>query len=140
MRGTDRFRLKPSQSVEGSSELWSSEAKLDQLVPGIQLEAQFAVGNATEPLFLLLTSDDSPFEEQIHILLVDAFGSVVEQAQLGGPYAPGILKNLRIVSSEQLSFDFQGPVVVTVHPKPRGWLRRRRLDVNRSPNIKEDKS
>ncbi|HKO93258.1 MAG TPA: hypothetical protein VJU61_19015 [Polyangiaceae bacterium] len=140
MRATDRFQLRPSESDEGRSELWVSETKLAKLVPGIHLEAQYAVDDPQKPVFLLLTSYNSPFEEQIHILLVDDQGHLVEQAQLGGAYAPGILKDLRVVSSERLSFDFQGPVLVTVHPRPRGWLRRSRLDVVRSSNINEGKS
>lgn len=140
MRATDRFKLRPSTSDEGRSELSGSETTLAEVVPGIHLEAQYVVGGPQEPLFLLLTSYNSPFEEMIHILLVDDRGHLLEQTELGGAYAPGILKDLRLVSPEQLSFDFQGPVLVTVHPRPRGWLRRRRLDVTRSSNHQEEQS
>jgi hypothetical protein len=132
MRPTQRFRLAPRSTSAGRSELWSEDGQLKGSVPGTHLEAQFAVTVEGKAWYLLLTSYDSPFEEMLHILLVDEQGRLVEQGQLGGAYAPGMLKNLRVVSAERLRFDFQGPVTLIVHPKPRGWLRRRRMEIQRS--------
>jgi hypothetical protein len=139
MRGVNHFSLRPSaRGAEGLSELWSSENKLPMLVPGTQLEAQYAVGDAADAVFLLLTSYDAPFEESIQVLLLNHQGELVEQAQLGGPYTPGILKDLRVVSPESLSFDFQGPVLVTVHGKRGGWWRPKRLQVTRPAKTKDE--
>src|SRR5687767_8530807 len=109
MHPVDHFFLRPSvRNADGFSELWSSGTRASELVPGVHLEAQYAVGNAAE--YLLFSSYDLPYEESLYILLVDERGELVEQAQLGAPYTPGLLKELRVVSPDCLHFDFQGPV------------------------------
>jgi hypothetical protein len=132
MRPTDRFTLRRAHADDARSELWSSGAKLPALVPGTHLEAQYLVGAASEPLVLLVTSYNLPYEEMLHVLLLDDRGTLLECVEMGAPYAPGILEHLRVLSADSLGFEFQGPVVVTVHPKPRGWWRRKRLQVTRS--------
>jgi hypothetical protein len=137
MHRIDTFSLVPrTGAAADSSELWLGARKLADKIPGTSLEAQFALGSAGRAPFLLLTSHDVPYEEMIHVLLIDESGELIEQAELGGPYAPGLLANVQIVSEDTLSFDFQGPVRLTVHPAPRGWLRRRRLSLSRSPHPK----
>lgn len=137
MRRIDRFRADSGFDAGPGKAALIGAGSAPQFVPGTHIEAQYAVEAASEPSFLVLTSYNSPFEEMIHILLLDGAGRLVERAKLGRPYAPGILKELRVVSPERLTFDFQGPVAVTVHAKPRGWFRRRRLQVTRAPSAEE---
>src|SRR5688500_9259302 len=98
MRTIERFRIDDGPEGASKSVLVAAGSGQPQLVPGTHLEAQYAVETAGEPLYLLLTSHNSPFEEMIHILLLDERGALLEQADLGGPYAPGILKDLRVES------------------------------------------
>lgn len=137
MRPTDLFSLVPDPAKSGVSSLWGQGRKLNEQVPGVSLEAQYAVGRNEDGPYLLLTTYDVPHEETLHVMLVDASGRIMESKSLGAPYAPGILKELRVTDHDALFFNFQGPVLLTVHPAPRGLLRRRiqlqRLKPERQP-------
>ncbi|MFP8967735.1 hypothetical protein ACKC9G_14220 [Pokkaliibacter sp. CJK22405] len=69
---------------------------------GAQLEGQFAMDNG----FILLITDDVPFEERLVIYRLDQKLQVCESITLGAAYTPGIIGDLQILSASQLSFSF----------------------------------
>ncbi|WP_406609463.1 hypothetical protein [Agarivorans sp. JK6] len=54
---------------------------------------------------LWLTSDDSPYEETLHISLVDKDLKLVEQVELYKPYTPGVLKDV-VAKDNLIQFEF----------------------------------
>ena len=59
--------------------------------------------------FLLITSDDVPFEEAVHLHLLDAAAQPIESATIGAPYTAGIFGDLVLEPPDQLHFAFIGP-------------------------------
>lgn len=70
---------------------------------GNTLTAQYSVRN----LFLLLLTHNSPYEEALHIYLVDADNSILDQTHLGQPYTAGIFQELQCCDNV-LYFSFFG--------------------------------
>src|SRR5262249_6791217 len=69
------------------------------------------------------------------VYLLDSAAGVVDRVVLGGPYAPGILRDLEPAGAGCLEFSFHGPERwrVTVRAKPRGRFRKHRLELLRVP-------
>jgi hypothetical protein len=88
------------------------------------LEAQFQV----QPnLFLLFFTDDSPYEEELQILLLDTHFQLLDGLRLGQPYTPGILSGLDPQGEQRLLFDFFSStrLLLSVHPEGVFHLSRR---------------
>ena len=86
-------------------------------VPGIVLEAQYRCGEG----YLLLTTENVPYEEAVHVLLLGPQFSVLDHVELAHPFAPGILSDLRPTGEGQLRFSFFGGDLweLTVRGTPR---------------------
>lgn len=114
---------------------------------GLVLEAQFACGER----HLVFTTEDVPYEECLHIHLLDARLQVLDHLALSAWYSPGILQRLEIAGPRRLSFAFFGADerwCLTVsdaacwrpwfgrHPVQRraGFWRRRWLQLERLPD------
>jgi hypothetical protein len=95
------------------------------VLPGAVLEAQLAADAG----WLLFTTHDTPFEEQLDIILIDRSYRIVDVASLYGPYTTGTFRNLAIESGESVLFDFFGDHVwrVTLLDRPRFRLPLARL-------------
>lgn len=86
---------------------------------GAVLEAQFLLDDGR---YLLLLSDDSPYEERIHVVLLDRDLSPLDTLEIGAPYTPGLLSGLE-PQGDRLRFRFAGAVfILRVHTRPRRWL------------------
>lgn len=122
-----RFALRPL-GEGGRAELLDGGAATGLALPGVVLEAQFAVG----PGFLLLATEDVPFEEALHAVLLSPALSVLDEAELSAPYTPGVLRDLAPggAGDDSLGFAFGGAgrMRLRVLPRPRraagGLLRR----------------
>lgn len=68
-------------------------------LPGIVLEKAFRLADGR---FLVITTEDCPFEEGFHISLVDQDGSLLETAHRVIPYAPGIITELEAESDDSI--------------------------------------
>ena len=79
------------------------------------LEGQFDLGDGRS---LLVTSDDVPFEETVHLIVLDAAGRVADRYEVGAPYAPGAVENLAAVDGA-LRFDFAGVGFAVAPVEPR---------------------
>ena len=73
-------------------------------VDGVTLEKQWQVG--TE--YLLLLTEDSPYEEGLHIYLLDEEKRVKDALEIAGPYAPGTLRDVAVDDDAAVSFSFFG--------------------------------
>lgn len=112
-------------------------------IEGAKIEAQFALDADS---YLLLVSDDCPYEETLRAYLLNANLKVIDQATLGYAYTAGVLRDIQIVADDALTFAFTGNsrFRLKVHPKPRHlwnasggagevfrFLSRRRLEITR---------
>lgn len=89
-------------------------------LPGAILEASVRFGDD----FLLFLTDDVPFEEGLHICLIDPSGRLLDHVDLLAIYATGTLEELRRVAEDRMNFRFFDgpPMQVRVLPKPRLML------------------
>ncbi|NNC20208.1 hypothetical protein HRD49_35315 [Corallococcus exiguus] len=81
----------------------------------VQLEAQFGV---PPDLSLLFLTDNSPYEEQLQIVLLDSRFQILDGLTLGQDYTPGVLTHLEPQSDMQLRFEFFGntQLLLSIHP------------------------
>jgi hypothetical protein len=73
-------------------------------LPGAVLEARFRAGDG----FLVFLTEDTPFEEALHIHLLDSALRLQDSLELSAPYTPGVLTNLSVTGANELSFAFFG--------------------------------
>lgn len=79
------------------------KTSLQWAVPGIVLEDQFRLNEAE---FLVITSDDCPFEESLHILLINKNMSEYERVDIELDNTPGIFKDCIISRDDSVQFKF----------------------------------
>jgi hypothetical protein len=73
-------------------------------VPGVVLEAQYRYGEG----YLLLTTENIPYEEALHILLLDQHFRVLDHLELSHAFAPGTLTDLEPAGDGRLHFSLFG--------------------------------
>jgi hypothetical protein len=115
----DSFRLEPLPGDMPKSRVVAGGAATATVVEGVVLEAQFR----SEQGFLLLTSDDTPFEEALHVRLLDAQYRLLDGVDLGQAYHPGLLRNLRVSGDAELCFSFFGDDSWLLRVEPQARLR-----------------
>jgi hypothetical protein len=100
------FALKASPDKTGSpqSELLEDGTATITRVPGIILEAQYKCGDR----YLLFTTENIPYEEALHILLLDQRLRRLDDVELSHPFAGGILADLQPAGETQVRFSFFG--------------------------------
>lgn len=83
---------------------------------GRKLVDQFASGQR----YVLITDDDNPFEEVLHIYLLDLELNVLDEMDLSQPYTPGVYQ-LHRHDDKQIWFRFfdDGLWSLRVHQEPR---------------------
>lgn len=72
------------------------------IISGCVLEAAVEA----EGRYLLFVTNDCPYEELLHLHLLDAAGRALDSAALGMPYATGAFGNLRLLPPDRIGFDF----------------------------------
>ena len=115
----DSFRLEAQPGEVPKSRVVAGAAATDTVIDGVVLEAQFRSAQG----FVLLTSDDTPFEEVLHVRLLDAQFRVVDGVDLGQAYHPGLLRNLRVSGDAELCFSFFGDDCWLLRVEPQARLR-----------------
>jgi hypothetical protein len=113
------FRLEPLPGEKPRSRVVAGGAATATVIEGVVLEAQF---RSTQG-FLLLTSDDTPFEEVLHVRLLDAQFRVLDGVDLGQAYHPGLLRNLRVSGDAELCFSFFGDDCWLLRVEPQARVR-----------------
>lgn len=121
MEVIDNFTVEPTPPVErdrtDESFLLFDGRQTGRILKGVTIEAQYRCGEA----YLLLTTEDSPFEEGLHIYFLGADYEVLDEVELSHIYTPGGLENLRVTEENALEFSFFGDDVwrLTVLEQPR---------------------
>jgi hypothetical protein len=69
---------------------------------GAVLEAQFCVDGG----FLVFLTEDTPYEEALHIHLLDGGLTLRDSLELSAPYAAAVLANLAITPADEITFSF----------------------------------
>ncbi|HVL00440.1 MAG TPA: hypothetical protein VM553_11545 [Dongiaceae bacterium] len=86
---------------EPSCQLLLQEHLTGRTLRGRKLVDQFASGQR----YLLITDDDNPFEEVLHIYLLDLELNVLDELDLCQPYTPGVYQ-LHCHDDRQIRFRF----------------------------------
>jgi hypothetical protein len=73
-------------------------------VSGTVLEAQYRCGDC----YLLLLTEDTPYEEALHVYLVNPEFEILDVVELGIPYKLGLLTDVRVAGDRRLQFSFFG--------------------------------
>lgn len=91
---------------------------MDRPLSGRNLLGQFAI----DTRYLVLLDADCPFEESLHLHLLDSRLRLLESAVIGAPYHTGSLERVS-TDGESLEFSFFSDERwrVTVHARPR-WV------------------
>ena len=73
--------------------------------------------------FLLMSNEDTPYEEGLHITLLSPSLDVLDTIEISHAYAPGSIRNLRIVGKNSLEFTFFGGDNwrLTILTSPQRW-------------------
>lgn len=109
MKKTVEFKL--SIKRDGVGVITRDGANWEQSIPGVVLEAQFMMKNHN---FLILTSEDCPYEEALHIILMDELGSIIDKVEIGQEATPGIVKDIETLDDSRIKFKFIGDGYFTV--------------------------
>lgn len=109
MKKTVEFEL--SIDRDGCGKITKNGEKLENNIPGTVLEAQFITADNK---FLILTSEDCPYEEALHIILMDRSGSILDKVEVSQEATPGIVKDVEVLNERRLKFKFIGNGIFTV--------------------------
>ena len=92
---------------------------MDCELAGSYLDAQFQCSLG----FLLISNEDSPYEEGLHITLLSPNLDVIDALEITHAYAPGSIRNLQIVGENSLEFTFFGGDNwrLTILASPQRW-------------------
>ncbi|MFD1216878.1 hypothetical protein [Microbulbifer celer] len=101
MKRVNLLSLKPVS--ETCSRLCLSHHERKWQIPGVVLEDQYQLSDGR---MLAFTSDNCPYEEGLHILLLKTGHDEFEQVDLGLENTPGIYTNGKVVSESVMEFQF----------------------------------
>ena len=94
----DLVEIGPEQSI---IKLSGSDKTVE--VPGSVLEAQLELKNGWA---LILTTENTPYDEALHVTLLDKNLEVLDQVELSEDMTPGIVTDIRIIDGECVQFMF----------------------------------
>jgi|SRR5579875_344617 len=111
MEKTSSFQVKREGEDTTRGVLFFQGAFAGQ-VEGSVLEGQYRCGNR----YLLLTTDDIPYEETLHIFLLDEELRPLDKVSLRQMYHSGLLRDV-VAGDERIEFSFFGEErwLLTVH-------------------------
>lgn len=72
-------------------------------IEGLELQAQFELADGR---LLLFVTDNTPYEEGLHIYLISRQLTILDQLDIGNAYTPGMLQNLKVIDGQSCSFTF----------------------------------
>ena len=100
MQRVDRYQIAANTDGERSRLVRADAPETSIDVDGRVLEAQFALGHDATLVWL---TDDSPYEEGLHIYLLSAAGRIEDAVEAGAAWTAGILE---ILATSERSVDF----------------------------------
>lgn len=72
-------------------------------IPGQILEEQYELENG---FYLILTTDNCPYEKFLHILLFNRSLKLIDRIDIGQPYQSALLENVKIEKQNVVEFNF----------------------------------
>ena len=117
MRVTDSFRIVPESDGSAGTLLFNDRAVMR--LPARLVEAQFQLADGG---YLIFATQDSPYEEQLTILCLDADFRERDRASIGQPYTPGLLQDVTPTGADRISFRFARPAPWSLEISPRRRL------------------
>ena len=86
---------------------------------GLYLDAQYRCSLG----FLLLSNEDTPYEESLHITLLSPDFDVLDTLEISYSYASGTVRNLKVAGENSLEFSFFGGDKwrLTILESPQRW-------------------
>ena len=138
-----------SLEVAESRRLVLDGRPIDASVEGAILDAQLELDDGRARVWL---TDDSPYDEGLHVYLLDREGAVLDAVEAGHDFTPGLLK-IEILGTNWVDFSFfnngeryrlgVSDRVRVRGPLPTGWrykqrLRRHHLDVSHAKEEEPD--
>ena len=100
----DMFRLESIPGAELKARVVAANEPTGTTLDGCVLEAQYRCTQG----FLLLTSDNTPYEEGLHIRLLDAHFRVNDAVDLRQVYHSAAVRDLKVIGDDALAFSFFG--------------------------------
>lgn len=127
MQPTNRYAVAEVKQAGEKARLLCDGKPIESTVDGRILEAQFELEDGCALLFL---SDDSPYDEGLHVYLLSARGEILDCAEASAPFTPGLFR-LEGVGKDWVQFRFY-PNEISYRlrllsgswfrkPAPRGW-------------------
>jgi hypothetical protein len=105
-----RLATPPSDDIAPLSEIMIGGMPTGKIIGGAVLEAALRWDDFT----LMFLTNDIPFEDTLHIYLLDDALNIVDSARLGAMYATGIFGDLDLTQSDTVRFRFFGGIVWTL--------------------------
>ncbi|MGB7209142.1 MAG: hypothetical protein WBD27_10825 [Pyrinomonadaceae bacterium] len=99
------MRSNDSPYENPNSAVFDNGRETGLIINGVKLESQFRLHSGD---FVLITSDDSPFEETVWAYLVTSGHQIIEYSGLGYAYTAGILRDVKVLDGDTLAFSFAG--------------------------------
>ena len=118
MQAIEAFRIAPGLESGTKGALLFGEYPVADLW-GRLVEAQFALDDGG---YLVLATLDSPYEEELTILCLDADLHECDRLSIGQPYTPGLLQEVQLLGPARLRFRFARPEPWTLDIAPRRQL------------------
>lgn len=123
MRVTEKLTLKLLKAVTTNalpvSELIADGVATGKQITGAILEAALE----WQSFYLLLLTDDVPYEETLRVVLLDSQLEVLDAAEIGAPYCTGTFSSLDVCGADSVSFLFMGDASWSVQVLPKRTLR-----------------
>ncbi len=101
MQTIHRYSVKKSASSKHSA-LFQDGKPLNLKIEGEVLEGQF---ETKEGNILIWLTDDSPFEEGLHVYLIDKHHNIIDSLEAGSIFSTGILKFIK-TTPNSINFTF----------------------------------
>src|SRR5258708_35796771 len=143
MRKSPRYSLSALPGVGGTARLVRDDVITSSEVEGVVLEEPFLLADGGAVLWL---TESSPYDEGLHIYLVDMQGSIVDAMAAGAAFTGGVLE-IKSFGDEWCEFEFfRNHVIYRLNvdrepvfrlPLPTGWrykqaFRKHRLSLRKS--------
>jgi hypothetical protein len=105
MRLADEVSIQPLAA--GDDEPVRSAVHLHGRPSGAVVSGQVLEGAVeSDGRYLLFLTDDTPYEELLHLHLLDVQGQLLDSADLGGPYTTGRFTGPRLHGGNRIGFGF----------------------------------
>lgn len=117
MRAIDAFRIVPENSGSAGTLLFG-DRPIGHL-PARIVEAQFQLDDTG---YVVFATQDSPYEEELTILCLDAELGERDRLSIGRPYTPGLLEAVTPTGPTRITFRFARPEPWTLDITPCRFL------------------